>query len=56
MALRAVGAAALGMINPFLLLLPLIDAGPGKDSDCKQLVRDSRTVLRPLVRASVAKK
>lgn len=42
-AARAVGALALGIINPLLALLPLIDAGPGKDSDCAQLVRDART-------------
>lgn len=41
-AARAVGAVALGMINPLLALLPLIDAGPGEDSDCGQLVRDAR--------------
>lgn len=39
---RAAGAIGLGLINPFLTLLPLIDAGPGKDSDCGQLVRDAR--------------
>ena len=43
-ALRAVGAVALGVINPFLALIPLIDAGPGADSDCAQLVRDARAV------------
>jgi AsmA protein len=41
-AARAVGAVALGIINPLLALLPLIDAGPGKDSDCSQLVRDAK--------------
>lgn len=40
-ALRALGAAALAVINPLLVLIPLIDAGPGKDSDCGQLVRDA---------------
>jgi AsmA protein len=34
MAARALGAVALGVINPLLALIPLIDAGPGKDSDC----------------------
>ena len=43
-ALRAVGAIALGLVNPFLALIPLIDAGPGKDSDCGQLVRDARAL------------
>ena len=41
-AARAVGAVVLGLINPLLALLPLIDAGPGADSDCAALVRDAR--------------
>jgi AsmA protein len=41
--LRAAGAVALGALNPFLALIPLIDAGPGKDSDCGQLVRDAKS-------------
>jgi uncharacterized protein involved in outer membrane biogenesis len=43
-AARALGAIALGLINPLLALIPLIDAGPGKDSDCGQLVRDARAL------------
>ena len=46
-AVRALGAVALGFVNPLLALLPLIDAGPGKDSDCGQLVRDARALPRP---------
>lgn len=34
---RAAGAVVLGLINPLLALLPLIDAGPGKDIDCASL-------------------
>ncbi len=41
-ALRAAGALGLGLINPLLALIPLVDAGPGQDSDCRQLVRDAR--------------
>ena len=41
-AARAVGAVVLGLINPLLALLPLIDAGPGADSDCAALVRAAR--------------
>lgn len=41
-AVRALGALALGVVNPFLVMLPLIDPGPGKDSDCGQLIRDAR--------------
>jgi AsmA protein len=45
-AMRAIGAIALGMVNPLLALLPLIDAGPGKDSDCGQLVREAKDLPR----------
>jgi AsmA protein len=41
-ALRAIGAVGLGLINPLLALIPLIDAGPGEDSDCGELVREAR--------------
>ncbi len=43
-AVRALGAAALAFVNPLLVLIPLIDAGPGKDSDCGQLVRDAKAM------------
>jgi AsmA protein len=46
-ALRGLGAVALGLVNPLLALVPLIDAGPGKDSDCGQLVRDARALPHP---------
>ena len=45
-AVRALGAIALGIASPVLALIPLIDAGPGKDSDCRQLIRDARAVPR----------
>lgn len=44
LALRAFGAVALGLVNPVLALLPLIDAGPGGDSNCAQLVRDVKAL------------
>jgi len=43
-AARALGAIALGIVNPLLVLIPLIDAGPGQDSDCGQLVREARAL------------
>lgn len=39
---RAAGALGLGLLNPLLALIPLVDAGPGKDSDCGELVRDAK--------------
>ena len=46
-AARAFGALALAMVNPLLALLPLIDAGPGSDSECGQLIREARALPRP---------
>ncbi|HEY4371268.1 MAG TPA: AsmA family protein [Burkholderiales bacterium] len=34
LALRAGGALALAAVNPFAILLPLLETGPGKDTDC----------------------
>ena len=45
-AVRALGALALGLVNPLLTLIPLIDAGPGKDSDCGELVREAKALPR----------
>ena len=41
-AARALGAIALGIVNPLLTLLPLLDAGPGQDSNCAALLRETR--------------
>lgn len=42
MAARALGALALGAINPLLALIPLVDAGPGQDSDCAQWLQGKK--------------
>ena len=42
-AARGLGAIALGILNPLLVLVPLVDAGPGSDSDCRQLIRNSNS-------------
>ena len=44
-AARGVGALLLGLVNPLLALLPLIEAGPGGDADCAKLIRDVRTIV-----------
>lgn len=41
-AVRALGAVALGVVNPLLALIPLIDAGPGKDSNCVQWLQGQK--------------
>ncbi|MBL8413099.1 MAG: AsmA family protein [Propionivibrio sp.] len=45
-AARVFGAIALAMVNPLLVLIPLIDPGPGEDSDCRQLIRDAQALPR----------
>lgn len=41
-AARGLGAVALGLVNPFLLLLPLVETGPGIDSDCGRLIKEAQ--------------
>ena len=41
-AARALGALALGVINPLLALIPLVDAGPGQDSDCAKWLQGKK--------------
>jgi uncharacterized protein involved in outer membrane biogenesis len=38
LALRTVGALALGLINPLAALIPLIETGPGVDTECKDVL------------------
>lgn len=37
-AARGIGAAAMALLNPLLAIVPLLDAGPGKDSNCGRLI------------------
>ena len=41
-AARVAGAALLAAVNPLLALLPFIETGPGKDSDCAKLLAQVR--------------
>ena len=45
-AARGLGAVALGLINPLLALVPLVETGPGMDSDCGQLIREAKSPQR----------
>jgi uncharacterized protein involved in outer membrane biogenesis len=40
---RAGAAVALGLINPFAALIPLIETGPGKDANCTELLAEVGT-------------
>ncbi|HEY6600160.1 MAG TPA: AsmA family protein, partial [Pseudomonadales bacterium] len=43
---RAIGAVALGIVNPFLALIPLIETGPGEDADCREVLAPVRSAIR----------
>lgn len=40
---RVAAAALLAALNPVLALLPFIETGPGKDSDCGRLIAEARS-------------
>jgi uncharacterized protein involved in outer membrane biogenesis len=41
-AARVAGAVALAAVNPALALLPFVDNGPGKDTDCGKLLAEAK--------------
>jgi len=41
LAARGLGAIVLGVLNPLLAVIPLINEGPGEDSPCGQLVAEA---------------
>ena len=44
-AARGLGAIALGILNPLLTLIPLLDAGPGVDSECGRIIKEAQAPL-----------
>ena len=42
-ALRGAGALALGLLNPLLALIPLVETGPGVANNCQNLIREAQT-------------
>ena len=53
---RALGAVTLGLLNPLLALIPLVDPGPGKDSDCASLLTAAKTTMPPKTGKSTAQR
>ncbi|MEO6422541.1 MAG: AsmA family protein [Candidatus Nitrotoga sp.] len=39
---KGLGAVLLGIVNPLLALIPLIETGPGLDSDCGRLIKKTK--------------
>jgi uncharacterized protein involved in outer membrane biogenesis len=44
-AARGAGALALGLINPLLALIPLVEMGPGIESECARLIHEAQAPL-----------
>lgn len=42
LATRGLGAVALGIVNPVLALIPLVEPGRDKDTDCGRLIKESK--------------
>lgn len=55
LALQGAGAVALGAINPLLAIIPLIETGPGKNSECGKLIDQAQTARGKINRSSVGK-
>ena len=47
---RGLGAIALGLLNPFLALLPLVDPAKEVDTDCSRLIREAKAPPTKLVK------
>jgi uncharacterized protein involved in outer membrane biogenesis len=43
---RGLGAIALGLVNPILALLPLIETGPGEDTNCRAILEPVKGAVR----------
>lgn len=43
---RGLGAIALGVVNPILALLPLIETGPGEDTNCRAVLEPVKGAVR----------
>lgn len=41
-AARGLGAIALSILNPLLILVPLLDVGPGVDNECTKLIKQTQ--------------
>jgi uncharacterized protein involved in outer membrane biogenesis len=49
LATRGLGAIALGLVNPLLALLPLIEPGKDKDADCGRLIRETKMPAKRII-------
>ena len=55
-AAKGVGAVVMGIINPVLAILPLLNRGEGKDSPCAQLITAATSSARSSASGATAKR
>lgn len=56
-AARGLGAVALSILNPLLVIIPLLDLGPGVESECGRLIKEAQAPpIKNSVKNSVAGK
>jgi AsmA protein len=53
-AAKGIGAIVMGVINPLLAIIPLINEGPGKDSPCGQLITEALAKAKPVENKAAA--
>jgi hypothetical protein len=56
LAARGAGALAMGILNPLLAILPLLDEGRGKDSNCAGLIRQATSSGRSAASVGTAQR
>jgi AsmA protein len=56
LAAKGAGAIALGILNPLLAVLPLIEEGKGKDSPCAQLIAQATSSSRSSASGATARR
>jgi AsmA family protein len=56
LAARGAGALAMGILNPVLAILPLLDEGRGKDSNCAGLIRQATSSGRSAASGGTARR
>ena len=50
LATRGLGAIALAIVNPFLALVPLVEPGQDRDSDCGRLIKETKMPSKNVAR------
>jgi AsmA protein len=56
LAAKGVGAVAMGVLNPLLAVLPLLNKGDGKDSNCAALITAATSSDRSAAAGGTAKR